>query len=80
MVASQSGIALYPLALLSTIGILTALSSVNLILIVAISRRNETFERYQQLLPFFSLALACTLGEMLALAQLKLVLFQALGI
>ncbi|TMC23136.1 MAG: DUF2085 domain-containing protein [Chloroflexi bacterium] len=80
VVASQSGIALYPLALLSTIGILTALSSVNLILIVAISRRNETFERYQQLLPFFSLALACTLGEMLALAQLKLVLFQALGI
>jgi hypothetical protein len=79
-VASQNVVVLYPLALLSTAGILTVLSSVNLIFIVAISRRHETFERYTQLLPFFSLALICAIGEMLALAQLKMMLLQALGV
>lgn len=79
-VASQSFVVLYPLALLSTAGILTVLSSVNLIFIVAISRRHETFERYLQLLPFFSLALVCAIGEMLALAQLKMMLLNALGV
>ncbi len=78
-VASQSIIVLYPLALLSTIGILIALSSINLILIIALSRRSGTFEYYRQLLPFFSLALILALGEMLALAQLKLTLLQSLG-
>jgi uncharacterized membrane protein len=79
-VASQSVFVLYPLALLSTIGVLTALSSINLIVIIALSRRRETFASYRQLLPFFSLALVFALGEMLALAQLKFALLQALGI
>ena len=79
-VASQSIFVLYPLALLSTAGILTALSSINLIFIVALSKRSETFEYYRQLLPFFILALILALGEMLALAQLKLALLQVLGI
>lgn len=79
-VASQSIIVLYPLAILSTMGILIALSSINLILIVALSRRSETFEYYRQLLLFFSLALILALGEMLVLAQLKLALLQTLGI
>jgi len=79
-VASQNGFALYPLALLSTAGILTALSSVNLIFIVVMSKRNETFERFQQVLPFFGFALLFAIGEMLVLAQLKLALLQALGV
>jgi uncharacterized membrane protein len=79
-VTSQSGIVLYPLALLSTIGILTAISSINLIFIIALSKRGETFEYYRQLLPFFGLAFALAIGEMLALAQLKFTLLQALGI
>lgn len=79
-VASQSIIVLYPLAILSTMGILTALSSINLILIVAFSRRSATFEYYRHLLPFFSLALILALGEMLALAQLKFTLLLMLGV
>jgi uncharacterized membrane protein len=79
-VASQSSIVLYPLALLSTIGILTAISSINLIFIIALSKRGETFVYYRQLLPFFGLAFALAIGEMLALAQLKFALLQALGI
>jgi uncharacterized membrane protein len=79
-VASQSAIVLYPLALLSTAGLITAISIVNLVLIVAISKRDESFERYRQLLPFFSLAFILAIGEMLILAQLKFTLLHALGL
>jgi uncharacterized membrane protein YqaE (UPF0057 family) len=79
-VISQSALILYPVALLSTVGILTTLSCMNLIVIVAISRRDESFERYRDLLPFFSLALLFTIGEMLVLAQLKITLLGALGV
>jgi uncharacterized membrane protein len=77
VVASQNWLVLYPLALLSTAGLLTALSSVNLIVVIAISRREQSFERYRDLLPFFSLALLMAIGELLALAQLKLTLLPA---
>jgi len=79
-VISQNVLVLYPIALLSTAGILTTLSSLNLIVIVAMSKRDESFERYRDLLPFFSLALFFAIGEMLALAQLKLLLLRVLGI
>jgi len=78
-VASQNSLVLYPLALLSTAGVLTVLSSVNLALVVAIARRDQTFARYRELLPFFGFALLLTIGEMLVLAQLKFSLLQALG-
>ena len=79
-VASQSGLILYPVALLSTLGLLTALGSVNLIVIIAVSKREQSFAFYRELLPFFGLALLCAGGEMLFLAQLKLLLLHALGI
>ncbi len=79
-VASQSGLILYPVALLSTLGLLTALGSVNLIVIIAVSKREQSFAFYRELLPFFSLAVLCAGGEMLLLAQLKLLLLHALGI
>ena len=78
-VASQNVLILYPVALLSTAGILTVLSSINLIVVLALSKRDQTFEHYRELWPFFSLALILAIGEMLALAQLKFSLLQALG-
>jgi uncharacterized membrane protein len=78
-VASQNGLVLYPLALLSTAGVLTLLSSINLVVIVSVSRRDQTFVRYYELLPYFGFALLLTIGEMLALAQLKFSLLQFLG-
>ncbi len=80
VVASQNALILYPIALLSTTGILAALSSLNLIALVGISRRDETFERYRELLPFLGLALLFAVGEMLVLAQLKLTLLSAIGL
>lgn len=80
VVATQSWLVLYPLAFLSTAGVLTALSSVNLIVVIGISRRDQSFEGYRDLLPFFGLALMFAIAEMLTLAQLKLMLLQGLGI
>ena len=79
-VASQSIYTLYPLALLSTAGLLIAVSSVNLILIIAISKRDESFKRYRELLPFFGLAFILAIGELLVLAQLKLTVLHTLGV
>jgi len=79
-VASQTALLLYPLALFSTAGLLTVLSSVNLLVVLAIGRREQTFGGYRELLPFFGLALILAIGELLALAQLKFSLLQALGI
>ncbi|GAC1674599.1 MAG: hypothetical protein PVS3B1_14840 [Ktedonobacteraceae bacterium] len=77
---SQSGLILYPVALLSTLGLLGALGSVNLIAIIAIGKRDQSFVYYRELLPFFGLAFLCACGEMLILAQLKLMILHASGI
>ena len=80
VVTSQNVLLLYPIALLSTTGIVIAVGSLNLIALVGMSRRDETFERYRELLPFLGCALLLTLGEMLLLAQLKLTLLSAIGL
>ncbi|GAC1378314.1 MAG: hypothetical protein NVS4B7_07150 [Ktedonobacteraceae bacterium] len=78
-VASQSALLLYPLALLSTAGLLSITGSANLIIVLAIAKKEQSFKRYRSLLPFFSLALLLAIGELLVLAQLKFSLLQALG-
>lgn len=80
VVASQNALILYPIALLSTAGVLIALGSLNLIVFVGVSRRDETFERFHELLPFLGIALLFAVGEMLLLAQMKLTLLHALGV
>jgi len=50
-----------------------------LIVILALSKREQLYEYYSQLVPFFGLALLLGIGEMLILAQLKYSLLQALG-
>ena len=80
VVAFQAAWTLYPVALLSTAGVLTALSSLNLIVIVAVSKRDETFVSYRELLPFFALALLFAVMELLILAQGRFALLQLFGI
>src|ERR1051326_8533887 len=79
LVTSQNTLILYPIAIMSTAGVLTALSGVNLIFIIAFSKRSETLQYSYQLLAFFSIALICAIAEMLLLAQIKISLLQALG-
>jgi uncharacterized membrane protein len=78
-VASQSVYVLYPIAILSTMGLVIALGILNLVILVVIGKRDGMIESYRQLLPFIGLACACTIGELLLLAQLKLLLLKALG-
>ncbi len=79
VVISQNALILYPIALLSTGGLLTVLGSLNLLALVGISKRDETFERYRELLPFVGIALLFAVGEMLLLAQLKLTLLHTIS-
>lgn len=80
IVSSQAAWTLYPVALLSTSGVLTVLSGLTMIVLVAVSKRDETFESYKELFPFFALALLCAIGEMLLLAQGRLALVHLLGV
>ncbi|MDQ2884554.1 MAG: DUF2085 domain-containing protein [Chloroflexota bacterium] len=79
-VSTQSAPGLYPIALLSTTGVLMALSCVNLICLVAVSKRDESFASYRELLPFFSVAFLLAIGELLLLAQLKFSILHAFGL
>jgi hypothetical protein len=78
-VTAQSALVVYPIALLSTAGLLVAVSSFNLLIIVCIKKRDETFTGYRALLPYITLALLCATGELLALAQLKFMLLRLVG-
>lgn len=78
--ASQSPLVLYPLALLSTVGLLIAVGSINLMGIVLARKRSETFVSYSQLRPFLGLALLLAIGELLLLAQFKYWLLHAIGL
>lgn len=78
--ASQSIIILYPVALLSTAGLVTVAASLNIIAILALCRKQETLVYYRDLLPYFALAVVFALGELLILAQGKVWLLHVLGI
>ena len=78
-VASQNALLLYPLALLSTAGVLIVVSSINLIIVVSIAKRDQTFLHYRELVPYLSIALLFAIGELLLLAHLKLLLLHTLS-
>jgi uncharacterized membrane protein len=80
LVSSQAAWTLYPLAYMSTAGVLTMLSSLNMIGIVAASKRDETFVSYRELLPLFAIALLLAVGEMLLLAQGRVLVLHVLGV
>lgn len=79
-VISQNGLLLYPIAFASSAGLLLAVSSINLMVVIALARKEQGFERYRELLPFFSLALFLAVGELALLATLKLQILHAAGL
>ncbi|GCE24922.1 hypothetical protein KDA_04060 [Dictyobacter alpinus] len=78
--ASNSQLVLYPLAILSSLGLLSAVGSVNIIFMILLRHRDQSFTRYVELLPFCGIALLAASGELLVLAQLKVLLLQTLSI
>lgn len=79
-IATQNALSFYPIALLSTAGLITALGIFNLMVIILLSKKDETFSQYHQLFPFMSLGFILAIGELLVLAELKMVILSALGV
>jgi uncharacterized membrane protein len=68
---SQASFLLYPIAIISSIGALAALSSINLTFVVVILGGTERYERYRQILPIASIALFLACCELLGLSWIN---------
>lgn len=69
--ATQWAWLLYPIALLSSAGVVVALSLINLTFMLTFTGRIERYARYTQVAPVFTLALTCAILEMIGLFFLK---------
>jgi uncharacterized membrane protein len=70
-VGSQSDFLLYPVAVLSSAGLVLALTLINLVVMLGVSNQIGRFETWRQVLPLFTLALALAVVELMALFALK---------
>ena len=77
-VGSQVAPLLYPIALLSSGGLVMALSLVNLAFLLGVSGKVGRVSTWRQLVPVFALALVIALAELVALSLLKTSLLHAL--
>ncbi|HZC06909.1 MAG TPA: DUF2085 domain-containing protein [Ktedonobacterales bacterium] len=79
-VGSQTAWLLYPIALLSSLGLALALSLVNLVFLISFSPLIGRFERWRQVAPIFTLALSLAVIELIVLFKLKLAVMHALAL
>jgi uncharacterized membrane protein len=70
-VGSQTALLLYPIALLSSAGLVMALSLVNVVFLLGLSNRVGRFASYRQVFPFVSVAVVLAVVELMALFALK---------
>lgn len=70
-VASPSGLVLYPVALLSTFGLVMALALVNTVFLLGLTNRVGRFATLRAFFPFFTLAVFFAVIELVALFALK---------
>jgi uncharacterized membrane protein len=75
----QNGALLYPIALLSTAGLILALTSVNVVFMLGVSNRIGRFSTWRSVFPLISLAVGCAIVELMALFMLKTFVMSALG-
>lgn len=79
-VSSQVAWLLYPIALVSSFGLVMALTSVNLVFLICFTPFIGRFERWRQVLPVFTLALALAMIELTLLFKVKLALLHAFAL
>lgn len=79
-VSSQVAWLLYPIALVSSFGLVMALTSVNLVFLICFTPFIGRFERWRQVLPVFTLALALAMIELALLFKVKLALLHAFAL
>ncbi len=70
-VGTQAAIFLYPVAILSSLGVMVALCLINLTVVVAISGRACMLSTYRQVFPFFTVAFLLAVGELVGLFYLN---------
>jgi uncharacterized membrane protein len=78
-VGSQLGWLLYPLALIGTAGLVTALALVNLVLGLAASGVIARYATVRQIIPAAAIAVALAIAELIALSVFKTWALHALG-
>lgn len=78
-IGSQTAWLLYPVAILSTLGLVMALTLVNLVFLLSLTPLMGRFTRWRQVFPVFTLTLALAVIELLALFQVKMAALQALA-
>lgn len=78
-VGSQTGWLLYPVAILSTLGLVMALTLVNLVFLVSFTPLMSRFTRWRQVFPVFTICVTLAVIELLALFQVKMVALHALA-
>jgi uncharacterized membrane protein len=66
-VGTQAAIFLYPVAILSSLGVVIALGLINLTIVVAVSGRACLLQTYRQVFPFVSIAFLLAVGELAGL-------------
>lgn len=79
VVAAQMGWSLYPLALYSTAGLVTALSLINMVFVLGFGKRLNQIDTYRQLFPVFTFTVALAIVELVALSALKTAALHALA-
>jgi len=79
LVADQVSWLLYPIAILSSAGLLMALSLVNLVFLLGITNTIWRFQRWRQLLPIFTITVILAALELMALFLLKTAVLHALA-
>lgn len=71
-------ILLYPIAIVSTLGLILALTSVNLVFALGVTNRIGRFSTLRQTFPLATLTVACAVVELIVLFQLKTFALHAL--
>jgi uncharacterized membrane protein len=79
-VGSQTAPLLYPVALLSSAGLVMALTLVNLVFVLGIGNKVGRFATWRQLVPAFALIVALAVVELTLLFHLKLAALSALHV
>lgn len=70
---------LYPIAIVSTCGLILALSSVNVVFALGVTNRIGRFTTWRQFFPLFTLAVGCAVVELMILFLLKSLALSALA-
>ncbi|HKD76765.1 MAG TPA: DUF2085 domain-containing protein [Ktedonobacterales bacterium] len=73
------GLLLYPIALLSSAGVIVALTLINLTFVLAISGKVERYQRLIQAVPVFALAMTLAVSELFGLFLLNQALLHTIG-